>query len=208
MTTTTTTLDLKQLLNEDVITESTYDWLKPLYEKELNDIKEIHEAAQLRKLNPFFFTNNNDKDDSDNDDDDNGNDNDDNDDDGLSTMTKTTIYNIEDVEGGRDGDGDGDGGITFLTDTNSSGHGNTVWHASIATCRYLKDLVVAITTNKIIEINDNDDDDDDDGTTKQQFHCLELGAGTALPSLFLSQLFTLSNKKKRYYSYYRCKRIS
>ena len=152
------TLDLKQLLDNDIITISTYDWFKPLYEKELNDIKEIQDAAQLRKLNPFF-TNDNDNDSDD-------------DDDGLSTMTKTTIHNIEDVQSD----------IQFLTDTNSSGHGNKVWHASIATCRYLKNLLL-------------NDDNDADGTSQSllplPFHCLELGAGTALPSLFLSQLLLL-----------------
>ncbi|OEU14359.1 hypothetical protein FRACYDRAFT_240899 [Fragilariopsis cylindrus CCMP1102] len=161
------TLDLKQLLDNDIITISTYDWFKPLYEKELNDIKEIQDAAQLRKLNPFFT---------------NDNDNDSDDDDGLSTMTKTTINNIEDVQSD----------IQFLTDTNSSGHGNKVWHASIATCRYLKNLL-------LIE-HDDSDDDDADGTSQSllpvplplpSFHCLELGAGTALPSLFLSQLLLL-----------------
>ena len=156
------TLDLKQLLDDDIITISTYDWFKPLYEKELNDIKEIQDAAQLRKLDPFF-TNDNDDDDDD-------------DDDGLSTMTKTTIHNIEDIQSD----------IQFLTDTNSSGHGNKVWHASIATCRYLKNLL----------LNDDSDDDADNGTSLQSllpvpFHCLELGAGTALPSLFLSQLLLL-----------------
>ena len=161
------TLDLKQLLDNDIITISTYDWFKPLYEKELNDIKEIQEAAQLRKLNPFFTNDNDDgSDDSD-------------DDDGLSTMTKTTMHNIEDVQSD----------IQFLTDTNSSGHGNKVWHASIATCRYLKNLL-------LIQ-HDDSDDDADNGTSQSQsllplpFHCLELGAGTALPSLFLSQLLLL-----------------
>jgi hypothetical protein len=164
-------LDLKQLLDDDVITETTYDWLKPLFEKELNDIKEIQEAAFLRKIDPFFTNDNDDDDDSDDSDD------------GLSTMTKTTIDNIEGTEGD----------IQFLTDTNSSGHGNKVWHASIATCRYLKELIYMLemdTTTIARKIHHNDT------TTKQPFHCLELGAGTALPSLFLPHLLTSVNIKR------------
>ena len=148
------TINLEKLLNVKTITKETYDWLKPLHEKEIADLEEIQRAALERKNNPFYQHDDDDSEDEE---------------DGLLTTSTSTIRGIEGT----------DFSIQFVTDTNSTGHGNKVWHASIATCRYLKDR---FTVPKR-----------EDPT--QPFRCLELGAGTALPSLFLAKLLSSGLKQ-------------
>ena len=137
------TTDFDSLLNQRVITQETLEWLKPLYEQEAADLEEIRLAAEERKSNPFYQQ-----------------DSDEDEDDFLSTETST----LQGIEGTSFA-------ITFVADTQSSGHGNKVWHASIATCRYLKDYFVP-------KLNSS------------SFRCLELGAGTAVPSFFLAKLLS------------------
>lgn len=148
------TINLEKLLEDNTISKETYDWLKPLHEKEIADLEEIQKAALERKNNPFYQHDDDDSEDEE---------------DGLLTTSTSTIQGIEGT----------DFSIQFVTDTNSTGHGNKVWHASIATCRYLKDR---FTVPK-----------GEDPT--QPFRSLELGAGTALPSLFLAKLLSSGLKQ-------------
>ena len=140
-------MNLKRLLEDDVITKETFDWLKPLHDTEEADLEEIRTAAEERKSDPFYQIDSDDDEDEEN----------------MLTTTTNTLHYIEDT----------DAIVVIVTDTNSTGHGNKVWHASIATCRYLKELV---SSKKSF--------------TKRNrfFHSLELGAGTAVPSFFLAQL--------------------
>ncbi len=143
------TINLEKLLNDKTIAKGTYDWLKPLHEKEIADIEEIQRAALERKNNPFYQ---------------NGDDDSEDEEDGLLTTSTSTIEGIEGT----------DFSVQFVTDTISTGHGNKVWHASIATCRYLKDRFTLPNREDPI----------------QTFRCLELGAGTAVPSFFLAKLLS------------------
>ena len=138
-------ISLEKLLNNKTITTETYDWIKPLHEKEIADLEEIQKAALERKNNPFYQHDDEDSDEEE---------------DGLLTTSTSTIQGIEET----------DFAIQFVTDTNSTGHGNKVWHASIATCRYLKDH---------FELPIRED-------PSKPFRSLEFGAGTAVPSLFLA----------------------
>jgi len=139
--------DLEGLWKNTVITQETYEWLKPLHDQETADLEEIRRAALERKNNPFY-------------------DNDSEDEDGLLTTTTTTLEGIEGTPFS----------VRFVSDTNSSGHGNKVWHASIATCRYLKHRFLL-------------------PSNEESFRCLELGAGTAVPSLFLAKLIASSTER-------------
>ncbi len=143
------TISLEKLLSNRTITTQTYDWIKPLHEKEIADLEEIQKAALERKNNPFYQHDDEDSDEEE---------------DGLLTTSTSTIRGIEGT----------DFAIQFVTDTNSTGHGNKVWHASIATCRYLKDH---------FELPIRED-------PGKPFRSLELGAGTAVPSLFLSKILS------------------
>ena len=144
--------DLERLLKDTVITQESYEWLKPLYEQEIADLEEINQAALERKNNPFYQNNCDSDSDSD---------------DGLLTTSITTLEGIEGIKNS----------VRFVADSNSSGHGNKVWHASIATCRYLKDYFVRpLRNNKSIS------------GELEIFRCLELGAGTAVPSFFLAKI--------------------
>jgi hypothetical protein len=149
--------NLGSLWNDKVITKGTYEWLKPLHDQETADLEEIKLAAEERKNNPFH-QHDADSDDDDSDEEDGNN--------MLTTSTKT----IKGIEGTNTV-------VSFVTDTNSSGHGNKVWHASIATCRYLKERFLPL-------VNSN-------STSSSPFRCLELGAGTAVPSFFLAQTLLL-----------------
>mmetsp|Transcript_1396 Transcript_1396/g.2942 ORF Transcript_1396/g.2942 Transcript_1396/m.2942 type:complete len:373 (-) Transcript_1396:448-1566(-) len=140
-------LDLGRLLEDSIITNDTYEWLKPLHEQEEADLEEIRLAAEARKNDPFAQCRTLD---------------DDEDDDDILTTTTKTLRNIEGT----------DTIVTFVTDTNSTGHGNKVWHSSIATCRYLLNTLSLFSMTK-----------DDDSCRS-----LELGAGTAVPSLFLAAM--------------------
>ena len=133
-------MDFHILIDQGVITEATRNWLEPQWEKEQAERKELEEA-----LGGGIFD---------------GHDDDEDDDDVLDhnrAMIPKTITI---------------GGVTFsyCQDDRSVGHGNRVWHASIATCLYLKSLV------------------ESSPLASSSFHVLELGAGTALPSLFLAQV--------------------
>ena len=159
---------LERSLEREIVTQSTYDWLKPLYEKEVADLEEIRAAAAERKNNPFHQ-----QDDSDDDSDD-----------ALLTTSTTTIQNIEGTSTK----------VTFVTDTNSTGHGNKVWHASIATCRYLKEVFY----EAILHRNrDRRGWHDQTFLSEDPLRCLELGAGTAVPSLFLAQLLKGNKDDKK-----------
>ncbi len=59
----------------------------------------------------------------------------------------------------------------YFRDDHSVGHGNRVWHASIATCLYIESLLDTMVI-----------------PSGASFQILELGAGTALPSLYLAQI--------------------
>ena len=59
--------------------------------------------------------------------------------------------------------------VDYVCDISAAGHGNEVWSASIAACQFLADLFSL-----------------DDFSMKGNFRCLELGAGAAIPSLFLA----------------------
>jgi hypothetical protein len=83
----------------------------------------------------------------------------------MLMITKDTIQNLEGIT------------FSFCMDVASTAHGNHVWHASIAMCTYLKKHHLP----KVL------------GATGSRcglmFHrSLELGAGTALPSLFWGHL--------------------
>lgn len=146
------TSDLTSFLKRKVITRDTYEWLKPLHEKEIADLEEIKIAAREQN----FYKNGN------------GDDNDD--DENIFTTSTTTLRGIE---------GATDTVVSFVTDSNSSGHGNKVWHASIATCRYLKDeFLPGFISKRRKNIS----------SERFLFKSLELGAGTAVPSFFLAQL--------------------
>ena len=144
--------NLEGLLTKRVITQETYDWLKPLHVQENADLEEIKRAALERKNNPFYRNDSDEESDSDD----------------LMTTTTTTLNEIEGTATF----------ISFVTDNNSSGHGNKVWHASIATCRYLKDHFLPLLVS---------------GRRNFTVRCLELGAGTAVPSFFLAQLLRDAN---------------
>mmetsp|Transcript_18730 Transcript_18730/g.46516 ORF Transcript_18730/g.46516 Transcript_18730/m.46516 type:complete len:354 (+) Transcript_18730:58-1119(+) len=157
--------NLEGLLTKRVITQETYDWLKPLHDQENADLEEIKRAALERKNNPFYWRDSDEESDSDDD---------------LTTTTTTTLNGIEGTTTR----------ISFVTDNNSSGHGNKVWHASIATCRYLKYHFRPLLLSGERNLIDNDNDNDNDNNTVR---CLELGAGTAVPSFFLAQLLRNAN---------------
>ena len=140
-------MKLESLLEDDVITKETFDWLKPLHEQEEADLKEIRAAAEERKNDPFYNQHPVDSDEEDED----------------TMLLTTSTATLRDIEGT-------DAIVKIVVDTNSAGHGNKVWHASIATCRYLKEFL---------------------GEFKKRgdfFNSIELGAGTAVPSFFLAQL--------------------
>ena len=66
----------------------------------------------------------------------------------------------------------------YLLDDQSTGHGNRVWHASIATSLYISKLLLSSQNSPIRQ--------------SSSFQSLELGAGTAIPSIYLAQLMTVS----------------
>lgn len=152
--------DLGSLLKKGIITQDTYEWLKPLHDKENADLEEIKRAALERKNNPFYQQDS---------DDESGDDAGD-----LLTTTTTVLNRIEGT----------DTSIIFVTDDNSTGHGNKVWHASIATCRYLKDHFLPLLLSGERHLVDSEN---------RVFRCLELGAGTAVPSFFLAELLRDGN---------------
>jgi hypothetical protein len=163
MTSTPISMDLRVLWEKKVITKDTYEWLKPLYERELVDMEEIRRAAEERKSNPFYQQNCDEEYEEDNDDGDG-------DGDDLWTFGITELVGIEATSTT----------VRIVTDTNSTGHGNKVWHASIATCRYLNSIFLPALLLSSAASNKS-----------SRFRCLELGAGTAVPSLFLGQLLSL-----------------
>eukprot|EP00535_Pseudo-nitzschia_heimii_P008677 CAMPEP_0197179040 /NCGR_PEP_ID=MMETSP1423-20130617/4116_1 /TAXON_ID=476441 /ORGANISM="Pseudo-nitzschia heimii, Strain UNC1101" /LENGTH=655 /DNA_ID=CAMNT_0042628885 /DNA_START=153 /DNA_END=2120 /DNA_ORIENTATION=- len=175
-----------------IISKATYGWLKPLHDEELADLEEARIASEERKSNPFYHHHHHHHhhrrsgcdDDSDDSDD-------------FLTTTTTSI----ELPGGvplrpreeKDGGGGNNGVVVvrFVSDTNSTGHGNKVWHASIAACRYLRtrgavrllETAATKTTTKKT-------------TTKKKVvvRSLELGAGTAVPSLYLAELLRREEK--------------
>jgi hypothetical protein len=84
-------------------------------------------------------------------------------DDQGDTFTKETIQNLEGIT------------FSFWMDVASTGHGNHVWHSSIAMCIYLKKHYLSKRYKP-------------GSSSLANQKSLELGAGTALPSLFLSHL--------------------
>lgn len=139
-------MDLQKLLSDDIITQDTYEWLVPLWQKELDDIAEIQNACANGA--DLFGVNNEGL---------NGVDDDNNtESDILLMVSKNTIQNLHGIS------------FSFYTDSRCTGHGDRVWHASIAICLYLKQFLHQMSL--------------------RTFRSLELGAGTALPSLFLGQL--------------------
>mmetsp|Transcript_27722 Transcript_27722/g.75549 ORF Transcript_27722/g.75549 Transcript_27722/m.75549 type:complete len:363 (-) Transcript_27722:214-1302(-) len=147
-------LNLERLLENCVITKDTFEWLKPLHEKEEADREEIRLAAAALKNDPFAQCRASDYEEEE------GSDDEDDDEDDILTISTKTLQKIEGT----------DSVVKFAMDINSTGHGDTVWHASIATCRYLKDNFLA----KLCS------------SEAKSFRSLELGAGTAVPSLFLA----------------------
>lgn len=138
-------MDLSKLLQEEVLSDATFGWIKPLWEKEQADLRELEEEKARNSLLNFGGNN------SDEEDDYGGGSDDD-------TLIENGSLQLEGVY------------LTYQKDVQSVGHGNRVWHASIATCLYLKDLCERMTSID----------------TLNTFRSLELGAGTALPSLFLA----------------------
>lgn len=130
-------MDLEKLLNDGVITKETFDWLFPLWQQELDELRQVRDA----QAHTLFST-----------------DCESEEDDGLMMMSSGTIHDLKGMS------------FSFWMDTGSTGHGNRVWHASVAMCLYLK-------RHHGIPSNCS-------------FRCLELGAGTALPSLYLGHLIS------------------
>eukprot|EP00536_Pseudo-nitzschia_multiseries_P016239 jgi/Psemu1/263522/estExt_Genewise1Plus.C_10530015 len=147
-------LNLERFLADGIITKNTFEWLKPLHEKEEAVMEEIRLAAEARKNDVFAQCRASDYDEEEDSDDQS-----DSEDDILTISTKT----LRDIEATGTA-------VKFAMDTNSTGHGDTVWHASVATCRYLKHDFLAKLCN----------------AQCKSFRSLELGAGTAVPSLFLA----------------------
>mmetsp|Transcript_1545 Transcript_1545/g.2674 ORF Transcript_1545/g.2674 Transcript_1545/m.2674 type:complete len:360 (+) Transcript_1545:85-1164(+) len=148
-------MDLQRLFDDKYITRETLDWIRPLWEQELALVAEVREAAAARDS---LFANN--EHGSDDDEEETEND--------ESGLMISSVF-IRDL-----------GGVTlsFWMDDHSAGHGNRVWHASIAMCIYLKRMLLPSWTSRISSQE-----------SSCNFRCLELGAGTALPSLFLGHLF-------------------
>jgi hypothetical protein len=153
-------MDLSKLCSYGVITDETLNWIQPYWNEELAQVEELREAKANNcgggSGDPLFGSQ------SDEDDDDSQQQQQDN---GLFVSRKS-ISSLEGVS------------LSFYMDDFSTGHGNHVWHASIAMCiyvrRWLKESYQRLDT----------------------FRCIEFGAGTALPSLFLAHsLFSLQSKE-------------
>ncbi|KAG7360121.1 lysine methyltransferase [Nitzschia inconspicua] len=151
-------MDLQKLLDDGIITKDTFEWLVPLLQQEVDDLREVQDA---RNSNHLFSiptaeeteTNNN-----------NG------DEDGLM-LSKETIHNLEGIT------------FSFWMDVGSAGHGNRVWHSSIAMCLYLKRNCQEWTVSQ----------SSSSPSSSSTWCSLELGAGTALPSLYLGHLLSQEN---------------
>lgn len=149
-------MDLQHLLQSGVVTQSTKDWLEPLLQKERENAKEIKESAVDNQL--FARP----------EDDDEGDDEDDND---MVETSSISLYGIT---------------LEFFRDGQSTGHGNRVWHASIATCMYLRYLWLQ--DNVVPSLTDATSSTSIQASTLPPLRVLEFGAGTALPSLFIVNL--------------------
>ena len=144
-------MDLRLLHDDGIINQETLDWISPLWEAELVETAVVKEATRSNNL----FGGDNDEDDEE-------------DDGSLLMMSKETIPNFLGISN-----------FTFWMDDHSTGHGNRVWHASIATCMYLKEFY----SQRL-------------SSSSASWQSLELGAGTALPSLFLGHLMASQNNNR------------
>jgi predicted nicotinamide N-methyase len=155
-------MDFDDLEKEGVISRPTRDWLEPMWQQEEKDAR----AAQDERADaPPRLFGNNDSDDEDEDEDDD------------STEERSIVLN-----GVR---------ISYLCDDQSAGHGNKVWHASIALCLYLSTR--SMTT---LVVGSGDDKNSSKINTASPFQSLELGSGTAIPSLYLAQTIAASLANK------------
>jgi len=137
-------MDFDELVRDGMITVSTREWMEPFWRLDEEQTKEAREART--SYNIFFLPNDHDDEEDSSD--------------GFMEEDSSTI-NIHGTT------------IPFRIEDTSTGHGNRVWAASVATCFYIfdhfyerKDLLNSTPT----------------------FHSIELGAGTALPSLYLAHL--------------------
>jgi hypothetical protein len=150
-------MDLQKLHEDGIISRGTLDWLLPLWQQELEDIERLREAQETANL--FSTTNTESEDDYCYNQFDHS----------TMMITKETIQNLEGIT------------FSFWMDVASTGHGNRVWHASIAICIYLKKQHHDHLATSLLVA---------DGLSRLK--SLELGAGTALPSLFWGHLLASS----------------
>jgi Lysine methyltransferase len=146
-------MDLEKLREANIITKETFDWLLPLWLQELEDRRQFRDSRAQN-----LFTRNND---------DGGGEEEEEEDleeDSL-VMTRETIRDLQGVT------------LAFWMDNGSTGHGNRVWHSSVAMCLYLKHYSYVVLDN-------------DGQLNSTPFRSLELGAGTALPSLYLGHILS------------------
>ena len=143
------------LPGDGIVSKATLDWIQPLWEAELAQAVEAREA---RRCNNLFG--NEDGDDENTDEDSDSTDR-------LLMISKESIPSFLGVAD-----------FSFWMDDHSTGHGNRVWHASIATCMYLKEYFHSQMPKSSAS----------SPSSASSWQSLELGAGTALPSLFLGHL--------------------
>jgi len=133
-------MDLKNLFERSIISQHTIDWIAPLDEKERTDLEEIRTGAISQRL---FDS---DIDAGDSDDSTHGEE--------LGGLLESRSIELNGIE------------VRYACDGRSSGHGNTIWHASIAACLHVEKLLAEF--------------------DERPLRVLELGAGAAVPSLFVA----------------------
>jgi predicted nicotinamide N-methyase len=148
-------LNCEQLLSDGIISQDTFEWFAPLLKK---NQEEAEQLCQVHQFQQILFPSCDD----------------------FETLTA----------GGSDSSAMLDNYMTlslgeasrvvvrYCSQTGASGHGDTVWAASIAICRYLETIWVP----EIMRVARKN------GTgIPGSLRILELGAGTAIPSLFLGE---------------------
>jgi hypothetical protein len=181
-------MNLQELLEGGVITRATFDWLEPKWRKEQEDLAAESER-NVDNGTPHGWSlfggresagrggrggQNDDEDDDD--------------DGGTGSFTQISIGDDE----GDGGGGDGPVTLDFFIDDFSAGHGNRVWHASVAMCLYLQNAPLMESWPS--SSNNNKSSYGGDRVESSSFRCLELGAGTALPSLYLANLLVARSR--------------
>lgn len=130
-------MNFERFVKDGLISMTTRDWIEPLWHREEEEVKGVREAVET---NHNLFGNDNEEEEE-------GFTND-----HIVERTSLTILETK---------------INYQQDDNSSGHGNRVWAAAIATCYFLRHYNLK---------------------NVRSLRSVELGAGTAVPSLYLAHL--------------------